>query len=136
MPEPEGWEQLFPSTPLAVTTSSEVSCSVPSNRSREFPPAIKDGRAERLRGNVVELRFELVGPTRAATPTTLRPLCFGQRNLAGLIEANRPRSCGRQIGMPPSYKWPAIIDAHNDASVVTDLNQRAERQGAVRRCHR
>ena len=48
---------------------------------------------------------------------------FWSAKLGRFDEANRPRSCGRQIDMPPSYKWPAIIDAHNDASVVTDLNQ-------------
>jgi len=41
--------------------------------------------------------------------------------MAGLIEANRARSCGGQINMSPGHKWPAIIDPHYDAAMMTDL---------------
>jgi hypothetical protein len=38
--------------------------------------------------------------------------------------------------MPAADKRTAIVDPHGDATVVTDLDQRAERQGAMRRRHR
>ena len=37
--------------------------------------------------------------------------------------------------MPAAYERPSVVDPHGDASVVTDLNERAKRQGAMRRGH-
>jgi hypothetical protein len=43
--------------------------------------------------------------------------------------------CGRQIDLPASNPWTAIIDANRHASTVTDGNERAKRQGAMRGRH-
>ena len=37
--------------------------------------------------------------------------------------------------MPAAYKGAAIVNPHNNTSAVTDLNQSAERQRAMRRRH-
>jgi hypothetical protein len=57
-------------------------------------------------------------------------------DLAGLVQADRPRRSRRQVDVPAAYKRAAIIDAHDHASRVTHPNKRSERQGAVSRSHR
>jgi hypothetical protein len=54
-----------------------------------------------------------------------------KRNLAGRAYADRLSGGRRQIDMPTRHKWSAIIDAHDDAAVMTNLHSRAERQCAM-----
>ena len=56
-------------------------------------------------------------------------------HVSGLSEADRARRSRRQIDVPAAHKRTAIVDADRHASVVTDLNERAEWQGRMRRRH-
>jgi len=57
------------------------------------------------------------------------------RNVPRLAQPDRSRRCGRQIDLPAAYKWPSVVDPHDDASAVTDLNEGSERQRAMRGRH-
>jgi hypothetical protein len=56
-------------------------------------------------------------------------------DLAGLVQADRPRCSWRQIDVTAPHKGSAIIDPHNNAAAVAHPNERAKRQGAVSRGH-
>src|SRR6516165_227289 len=53
-------------------------------------------------------------------------------DMASFIEADRPCCGRRQIDVPTSDPWAAIINTNCDAPAMTDHNKRAERQGTMR----
>ena len=53
-------------------------------------------------------------------------------DMASFIEADRPCCCRRQIDVPTSNPWAAIINTNCHTSAMTDHNKRAERQGTMR----
>ena len=52
--------------------------------------------------------------------------------MTGFIQADRPCCRRRQIDVPTSNPWAAIINANCHTSAMTDHNKRAERQGTMR----
>jgi len=52
--------------------------------------------------------------------------------MASFIKADRPCCCRRQIDVPTSDPWAAIINTNCHTSAMTDHNKRAERQGTMR----
>jgi hypothetical protein len=59
-----------------------------------------------------------------------------ESDVSYFVEANRLCGGRRQIDLPAAYKRAAIVDAHSNASVVTDANKSTEAQCAMRRRHR
>src|SRR3974377_2422722 len=53
-------------------------------------------------------------------------------DMAGFVESDRPRCCRRQIDVPTSNPWAAIINTNCHTSAMTDHNKRAARQGTMR----
>jgi hypothetical protein len=49
-----------------------------------------------------------------------------ESNVSYLVEAYRLCGGRRQIDLPAAYKRAAIVDAHSNASVVTDADKSAE----------
>jgi hypothetical protein len=70
-----------------------------------------------------------------ATRSVIRAGDIRDDDLAGLVQADRPRRSRRQVDVPAAHKRAAIIDPHDHASRVTNPNKRSERQGAVSRSH-
>jgi len=53
------------------------------------------------------------------------------RDLTGLMQADRPRCCRRQVDVPAAHERAAIVDPHDHASAMANTNTRSERQGAM-----